>query len=304
LKIISGCALLLLLAAVSPDVFAKHNQAPAWNNTLVLSPGVLIHYDTAGKGMIPIVFVPGLMMSSAVFEHQREHFAGSTRFRFVSYDPRGQGRSSKPTQGHTYEKHGRDLHDVLDLLNLRQVVLVGWSFGVLDVTSYLSQFGADNVRAVVLIDGTPKTTGMDSTKDWAWVGNDNWFNHLQRWSTDVMNGDREKMIASSVSGLLEDPTPEQVRWVTSISLQTPSWIASLTNVTGTTANYESALEALEGKKPLLYVMSAEHWQPAVEQWTAAHTPSAELVRFGRHLMFWQRHEEFNAVLDQFLDRLE
>jgi pimeloyl-ACP methyl ester carboxylesterase len=286
-----GCAL-LLLASASTGASAETKRASNSSNTLVLSPGVSIHYETAGKGRIPIVFVPGWTMSSAVFERQLEHFAGSTRFRFVSYDPRGQGRSSKPAEGHTYDQHGRDLHDVLDRLKLRRVVLVGWSFGVLDVTSYLQQFGSHDVRAVVLIDGTPKTAGTDSTTEWVWVGNDNWFNSMHWYSTDF------------AQWMLEDPTPEQVRWATRISLQTPDWIAALTNATGTTADYEAALEALEGEKPLLYVMGTEHWHTAVEQWAAAHTPSAKLVSLGRHLMFWQRAREFNAVLDEFLKQLK
>jgi non-heme chloroperoxidase len=65
-------------------------------------------------------------------------------------------------------------------------------------------------------------------------------------------------------------------------------------------NYEAALVAQEGKIPLLYVMGTEHWRPAVEQWTATHIPSATLVFMGRHIMFWQRADEFHAVLDRFL----
>ena len=73
-------------------------------------------------------------------------------------------------------------------------MLVAWSFGVLDVTSYLAQFGADNVRALVLIDGTPRTTGKDSTKDWAWVGDDNWLSNNQSYTVDLLTEKREQRV--------------------------------------------------------------------------------------------------------------
>jgi len=171
---------------------------------------------------------------------------------------------------------------------------------VLKVTSYLEQFGADNVRALVLIDGTPKTTGKDSTKDWAWVGDDNWLSNNQAYTVDLLTDKREENMKEFSQWMLENPTPEQVRWSTDISLQTPAWIAALTNATANNANYEDALKALDSKLPLLFVMGEEHWHPVVDQWIATNKPTAKSITLGRHLMFWQRSEEFNTELDKFL----
>ncbi len=30
------------------------------------------------------------------------------------------------------------------------------------------------------------------------------------------------------------------------------------------------------------------------------TPAAEVVALGKHMMFWERQEEFNRILDRFL----
>ena len=279
-------------SAAQADEFETHR--------LQVSKDLSLYYETTGKGEIPIVFVPGWTMSSAVFEKQRAHFSNSERFRYFSYDPRGQGQSSKPMDGYTYDQHGKDLHAFVEKLSLKNVVLVGWSFGVLKVSSYLDQFGADNVRAVVLIDGTPKTTGKDSTKDWAWVGDDNWLSNSQTYSVDLLTEKREETMKEFCEWMLENPTPEQVRWSTDISLQTPAWIAALTNATANNANYEDALKALDSKLPLLFVMGEEHWHPVVDQWIATNKPTAKSITLGRHLMFWQRSEEFNTELDKFL----
>jgi len=284
--------------------FAAAQAGGHGGNHLKVSDDLTLYYETAGKGVTPIVFVPGWTMSSAVFERQRAHFANSDRFRYYSYDPRGQGQSSKPMQGYTYDQHGRDLHAFLEGLGLNKVVLVGWSFGVLKVTSYLQQFGADNLRALVLIDGTPKTTGKDSSKDWAWVGDDNWLSNNQSYTTELLTKKREENMKEFSQWMLENPTPEQLRWSTDISLQTPAWIAALTNATANNADYEDALKALDPKLPVLFVMGEEHWHPVVDQWVKTNRPTTHLVNMGRHLMFWQRSEQFNTELDKFLNSIK
>jgi non-heme chloroperoxidase len=60
---------------------------------------------------------------------------------------------------------------------------------------------------------------------------------------------------------------------------------------------------LEGKIPLLYIVR-EEWKDAASSLAAANTPSANIIAMGKHLMFWERHTDFNAVLDRFLARLE
>ena len=300
MKKYSLATLVALVLILSMSQFSVVHAGEYEHSSLKVSNDLSLYYETTGKGEIPIVFVPGWTMSSAVFERQRDHFVDSDRFRYYAYDPRGQGQSSKPMDGYTYDQHGRDLKAFLDGLGLKQVVLVGWSFGVLKVTSYIDQFGSGNLRALVLIDGTPKTTGKDSTKDWAWVGDDNWLSNNEAYTTELLTEKREENMKEFSEWMLEKPTPEQVNWSTDISLQTPGWIAALTNATANNADYEDALKALDPELPLLFVMGEEHWHPVVDQWIATNKPTAKSVTIGRHLMFWQRSEEFNNELDKFL----
>ena len=76
------------------------------------------------------------------FEHQLAHLAGTARFKAITYDPRGQGLSSKTVEGHYYEQHGRDLRDLIETLGSQRIVLVGWSNGGFDALAYLDQFGS------------------------------------------------------------------------------------------------------------------------------------------------------------------
>jgi len=72
-----------------------------------LNEDLTIHYEKAGSGEKTILFVPGWSMSTAVFEKQLTAFEGSSEYTFVTYDPRGQGLSSKTEGGHFYQQHAR-----------------------------------------------------------------------------------------------------------------------------------------------------------------------------------------------------
>ncbi|MDI5929694.1 alpha/beta hydrolase [Rhizobium leguminosarum] len=103
-----------------------------------VSDDLTIHYELAGSGPTTILLVPGWTMSSEVFEKQLDHFKQSQEYRVIPIDPRGQGQSTKTAEGNFYEQHGRDLAAVVSKLDLRDIVLVGWSSGGQDVLSVWS----------------------------------------------------------------------------------------------------------------------------------------------------------------------
>ncbi len=97
-----------------------------------IEPGVELYYEVSGKGP-PLVFVPGWTFSTEFFKHQITRF--SKTHCVVSFDPRSQGRSSLTPQGNDYETQGADLCKLIDHLNLKEPVLVGWSAGSLTLWS-------------------------------------------------------------------------------------------------------------------------------------------------------------------------
>ena len=82
---------------------------------------------------------------------------------------------------------------------------------------------------------------------------------------------------------------------------TSGTVASVLNATGFYLDYTADLVALEGSMPLLYVVR-EDWQGPAEAWIKANTPGAQAAYLGKHLMFWERPDEFNAILDTYLAR--
>ena len=67
-------------------------------------------------------------------------------------------------------------------------------------------------------------------------------------------------------------------------------------------NYEETLMSLHSKIPI-YLFVREQWAKPVGIWRQKHLPSAKFTNMGKHLMFWERPDEFNQYLDAFLNEL-
>jgi non-heme chloroperoxidase len=277
-------------------------SAALWSSahaeTLKLDYELTVYYEVTGTGQIPIVFVPGWTMSTKVFDKQLAHFAQSTKYRFYTFDPRGQGKSTKTEGGHFYEQHGRDLHNFLRRLGLRHVVLGGWSYGGFDVLAYIREYGTDSVRALIMIDAAPKSLGNNNRTEWVWFSRDDADGSRRAYTMDTLLN-RKKMDENFIDWMLESPTAANVAYLSAICDETPGTIAALTNETGAYEDYERDLASLEGKLPLLFSVREEMGASA-RKWAAEHTPSATVISFGKHLNFWERPDQFDAGLDRFL----
>ena len=98
-----------------------------------------------------ILFVPGWMTPGWIWEHQIAHFAKN--YRVVAMDPRSQGESSKPSEGHYPAARARDIKSLVDQLKLAPVVLVAYTSGVTEAVSYVDQFGTETLAGLVLVNG-------------------------------------------------------------------------------------------------------------------------------------------------------
>ena len=90
--------------------------------------GTRIHYEVTGKsGATPVLMIQGLGASKNAWNLQR--IAMATRFRIISLDNRGAGRSDKPTEPFTLEQMADDALAVLDAAGIETAHVVGASMG-------------------------------------------------------------------------------------------------------------------------------------------------------------------------------
>jgi non-heme chloroperoxidase len=112
-----------------------------------------IHYEDHGSGQ-PVVLIHGYPLNGNSWERQERELL-TAGYRCVSYDRRGFGRSSQPTVGYDYDTFAADLSALLEHLDLRDVVLCGFSMGTGEVTRYLGTFGSARVSKAVLLGVIP-----------------------------------------------------------------------------------------------------------------------------------------------------
>jgi pimeloyl-ACP methyl ester carboxylesterase len=103
------------------------------------STPVELYYEDQGAGR-PVVLIHGYPLNGHSWERQtRELLAAGHRV--ITYDRRGFGQSSKAGTGYDYDTFAADLNTLLETLDLRDVILVGFSMGTGELARYVARYG-------------------------------------------------------------------------------------------------------------------------------------------------------------------
>lgn len=113
------------------------------------STPVDLYYEDHGTGQ-PVVLIHGFPLDGHSWERQSAVLL-EAGYRVVTYDRRGFGQSSQPTTGYDYDTFASDLNTVLETLDLRDAVLVGFSMGTGEVARYLSTYGSGRVAKAAFL---------------------------------------------------------------------------------------------------------------------------------------------------------
>jgi non-heme chloroperoxidase len=112
-----------------------------------------LYYEDHGSGQ-PVVLIHGYPLDGHSWEKQVPVLLEAGK-RVITYDRRGFGQSSQPTVGYDYDTFAADLKTLVDELDLREIVLAGFSMGTGEVTRYLGTYGSDRVTRAALFGPIP-----------------------------------------------------------------------------------------------------------------------------------------------------
>ncbi|MCB5905885.1 alpha/beta fold hydrolase [Streptomyces pinistramenti] len=130
------------------------------------STNIELHYEDKGAGQ-PVVLIHGYPLDGNSWEGQVPALLAAGH-RVITYDRRGFGKSSQPATGYDYDTFAADLNTVMETLDLRDAVLVGFSMGTGEVARYLSAYGSGRVaKAVFLASLEPYLAITDDNPDGA-----------------------------------------------------------------------------------------------------------------------------------------
>ncbi|MGB4587725.1 MAG: alpha/beta hydrolase [Clostridiaceae bacterium] len=122
-------------------------------NTIMMKDGTQIYYKDWGKGQ-PIVFSHGWPLTADSWESQMM-FLAAQGYRCIAHDRRGHGRSSQPWNGNDMDTYADDLSQLIETLDLKETVLIGFSAGGGEVSRYIGRYGTKRLSKVALISAVP-----------------------------------------------------------------------------------------------------------------------------------------------------
>ncbi|MFP8959559.1 alpha/beta fold hydrolase [Streptomyces nanhaiensis] len=108
-----------------------------------------LYYEDQGSGQ-PVVLIHGYPLDGHSWELQtRELLAAG--YRVITYDRRGFGQSSKAGTGYDYDTFAADLNTLLETLDLRDVILVGFSMGTGELARYVKTYGHERIAKLAFL---------------------------------------------------------------------------------------------------------------------------------------------------------
>ncbi|MDT0330592.1 alpha/beta fold hydrolase [Nocardiopsis lambiniae] len=113
------------------------------------SAPIEIYYEDQGTGQ-PVVLIHGYPLNGHSWERQTRALLAAG-YRVITYDRRGFGGSSKAGSGYDYDTFADDLNTLLETLDLRDVVLVGFSMGTGELARYVSRHGHERVAGLAFL---------------------------------------------------------------------------------------------------------------------------------------------------------
>ncbi len=270
------------------------------------STDVELYYEDQGSGQ-PVVLVHGYPLDGHSWELQtRELLAAG--YRVITYDRRGFGASSKVGSGYDYDTFAKDLDTVLTTLDLRDVILVGFSMGTGELARYVRNHGHERVAKLAFLaslepflvqrddnpEGVPQAV-FDGIVDAARGDRYAWFTQFYK---DFYNLDEN--LGTRIS-------EEVVRanWITAVGSApvaayavVPTWIE----------DFRPDVEAVRdaGKPTLILHGTKDNILPIDASGRRFHAavPDAEYVEVegAPHGLLWTHADEVNAALLAFVGR--
>jgi non-heme chloroperoxidase len=257
----------------------------------VVEPGVSVYAQDVGNGS-PVVLLAGFGLSHEVWDGEVRELADAGH-RVVCVDLRGTGRSDKPVGDYSVARLAADVKAVLDTLDLREVTLVGWSFGG-QVALALSATSPERISRLVLVcsNGVRASRGKNYPFG---APADALLGALVRGEREDRIAARHKTIAS---GFHAEPDPRVLEFLLRVQLQMPSWAAVACYESYLTTDLSAVLGSVA--VPVVQILGAEDvvTPPAGAQWLGerlADWRPIKLQRCGHYPMF-EAAAEFRSAL--------
>ncbi|WP_166391465.1 alpha/beta fold hydrolase [Nocardioides ochotonae] len=269
------------------------------------STPIELYYEDQGAGQ-PVVLIHGYPLDGHSWERQtRELLAAG--YRVITYDRRGFGQSAKVGSGYDYDTFADDLHTLLETLDLRDVVLVGFSMGTGELARYVSRHGHERVAKLAFLaslepflvarEDNPDGVPQDVFDGIGAAARDDRYAWFTQFFSDFYN--LEANLGSRISQEAVDAS-----WHVAVS---SAPVAAYAVVSSWIEDFRADVEAVRasGKPSLILHGTADNILPIDATARRFHKalPEADYVEVegAPHGLLWTHAEEVNSALRAFLE---
>jgi non-heme chloroperoxidase len=263
--------------------------------------GLTLHVEEIGNpDGKPMLFIHGFSQCHLVWKKQMCSDL-AREFRLVTVDIRGHGLSDKPRGAYNVPQlWAHDIHAVIAALGLNKPVLIGWSYGGVIMSDYLSVFGDEAIAGTQWVGAVPRLG--DPLVQGGFLGGD---------FLALMPGFFSDNATESVTTLHrflrlcvhEEPSPDDLYFFLGFNVIVPPYVRE-----GLFARHVNNDDVLSGtRKPVSLVYGeadqivsprmCTHIEKLVPQATVATYPDVG------HMPFWEAPERFNRELRDFRNRV-
>lgn len=256
------------------------------NDLATSSDGVQIAFTHQGKGKPAIIFVHGWTNPKEIWDDQVAYF--SQKYKAVAIDLAGSGESGSNRSDWTIPAFADDVVSVVEELNLKSVVLVGFSMGasvVVDAATKLKE----QTKGVVIVDALHDPDAKYPPQAIAFM--DTVMMNL------VTNMSNEQLVAMGFYKNNHEASFNRIQKLYPENLSQEGWRESLYGIfdwANTTCT--SALESLT--VPLVAINSES--QPTKVEAYKKYVPTfkAKIMPDVGHMVFWDEPQKFNDLLEE------
>ena len=281
-KLTSKIGVLILIFIVL-DFYGCVEKAPI---TMVKTNGEEIYFSNTGEGDIALVFIHGFGNNKGIWDEQISHF--SDKYKVIALDLPGFGLSSHNRTDWTMENFGKDIEGVIKELELKKVVLIGFSMGV-PVAVEAAHLLKDETISLVLV---------DNIKDLSIQFPDEYIEGTKAFLNDLMTNPSEEKLVQG--GFFKQNTKESYQKVLKMideSTSNEGWDEILTNMfKWMNEKEESKLRELT--LPVTIINSDNGPTNLAQLKSTINDLNIEILPNSGHCVFWDFPYKFNTLVEE------
>jgi non-heme chloroperoxidase len=263
--------------------------------------GLNLHVEETGnRGGKSLLFIHGFSQCHLAWRKQMESDL-AREFHLVTMDLRGHGLSDKPRAAYgDPQLWAQDVDAVITELNLRQPVLIGWSYGGIVMSDYLSAFGDEAIAGTQWV-GAVSRLG-EPLLEGGFLGRD---------FLELVPGFFSENVTDCVAVLQrflrlcvhEEPSPEDFYFLLGYNAIVPPHVRE--GLFARNVNNDCAIRGTHKPVSLVYGEADQIVSPRMCTHIETLVPQATVAIYPNvgHMPFWEAPERFNRELRDFRNRV-